>query len=382
MDATNQPKRTAPSTPPVPPAASPAAESPAGATTGTDTFSKSVLLAELGLSPEGHFQAPEVPPADAGSAAADQAPAPVAEAEAAADEPAPQPEAAAAESESTEPAASSEPGEASGASEENPPAEPPEEEETKSPLQQRIDELTAGRKSAEEQAARLREQLAEAQARASGALEASPLAMIDNLPTLQMKRDQLVILHQWALENPDGGTMPGKEGGEPIAYSREEVARIQGQTFRLLNREVPQRAAYLQARAQADSVALQSYPWLKSVGTGYGAEVQQAIEQVPVLRSLPGYRLITANALIGEKLRAAGIRVDEALIARLRREQGAAAPAKPVPPKAPSAPARPGTVPPRTAPKASLQRSAARQLAANPGSQDALESAIAAKLSY
>lgn len=382
MDAKTQPKSAAPSTPPAPPAASPAAESPAGAITGS-TFSKSELLAELGLSPEGHFQAPELP-ADAESAAADPAPAtPVAEADPAAGEPAPQSAEAAAESDTPEPAARSEIDPESGAPTEPSPAEPPKEEEPKSPLQQRIDELTAARKSAEEQAARLREQLAETQARNSGAFEASPLATIEDFPALQEKRDQLFLLHQWAIENPDGGAMPGKDGN-PVEYTRAEVARIEGQTFRMLNRDIPQRAAYLQARAQADAAALQSYPWLKSVGTGYGAEVQQAIEQVPILRSLPGYRLITANAIIGEKLRSAGIRVDDALIARLRKEQGvgAAAPAKPVPPKAPPAPARPGTVPPRTAPKASLQRSAARQLAENPGSVGALESAIAAKLSY
>lgn len=270
----------------------------------------------------------------------------------------------------------------------------PKESETKA-VHERINELTARAKSAEEEAARLREHLSTVSAQQSGALAPSALATVDDIAALQAQRDRYLFLHQWALENEDGGKLPAaKEGAPEVELGREEVARIKAQTFKLLNKDVPERAQYLAAKAAAEHSAFESYPWAKDTTKGDGAVLQQAIESLPALRQIPGYRLIAANALVGEKLRQAGIKVTPELIARLKSEQTAASGKtqtpkvqtpngqthRAPPPKAPSAPARAGVLPAKVAPRVAEQKAAAKRLRDSHGSMDALEAAIAAKL--
>lgn len=259
-------------------------------------------------------------------------------------------------------------------------------------FQHRINELTSEKKSAQEEAAQLREKLSTYQARESGTLDAGALDAVDSPQELQQLRARYVSLQKWALSNPDGGKMPDGKGGE-TEFTREEVAHIHGQTFELLNTAVPQREQYLAHRARAEDAAIRSYPWLSDRTKGDGLMVQKAIEALPSLRTVPSYRIIAANAFVGEKLRAAGITVDDALIQRLVKEkagkQGAngkqqngdqnrrsAAP----PPRAPAAPGRAGSLPPRRTPAAAEIRAQEKRLSSSSGSVGDIAASIAAKL--
>lgn len=362
-----------------------------GANTG-EFVSKSDLLAELGLPPDGQIQAPAVNDATAADDASTSDLTPTTaenDKDDGADEPAAETEAASAESEK-ETAVNDDAAPKTG-EESDPPKEEEKAEKPKvSPeLQQRFDELTFNAKTAAEEAARLREQLSALKAQTSGSLEAGTLALVEDFGALQAQRDRAMALHQWAIEHPDGGTLPGGQEGKEIELSREETTRIQAKTFQLLNRDVPARAAYLQTRNAADDAAIQSYPWLKNTTGGYGIGVQSAIEALPQLRQIPSYRLIAANAFVGEKLRQAGIKIDDALIARLKTEQAAKAPGKPgagatrsamIPPRAPASAAPAGSVPARLSPRAAEQKNARQRLESNRGDMDSIEASIVAKL--
>lgn len=253
-------------------------------------------------------------------------------------------------------------------------------------VQARINELTAARKSAEEEAARLREQLAARDARDAGRLDPGALAEIDDPAKLAERKAQWSKLNAWAARhlNADEATLGDK------TYSRDQVAEMFAQTSELLTTAAPAREQFLAQRAQVESYVAQAYPWAADIHKGDGAVLQREFEKLPALRLLPNGRLLAADAFVGGALRNAGITVDARLIERLKAEQTKAKPttaarpatagAAPVRRLPPSAPARPGTLPPRTPPTQAVRKAALQRLERDSGSTRALEDAIAAAL--
>jgi hypothetical protein len=151
-----------------------------------------------------------------------------------------------------------------------------------------------------------------------------------------------------------------------------------------------------------DAEAVAVYPWLRSTKEGLGAEVQSAIEARPYLRQSPDYRTFAADAVLGAKLRASGLKLDERGLAALLKGRplrasaapgqpgiaGAAAVAtiragQPAPVRrlAPS-PARPGSLPPKLSGREAVVRQASRALANGGGSIASVEESIAAKFRW
>lgn len=399
--ATTQ-KTAASSTPPAAPATSQVAVDTQGADTGEVT-SADIALA-LGLTPEGQETDSDDESADDGaddSSADDLATAADEHLDSADDDASTDDTAATDESDdaAAEGDAAAEPGEsttteesADTATEGEPPAEAKAGRKNEV-FQQRINELSAERRSAQEEAAQLREKLSTYQARENGALDATALDTVDTPEELHKVRQRYIGLQKWAMANPDGGKMPDGKGGE-TEFSREEVAHIHAQAFERLNSDVPRREQYLNHRGAAEQEALRSYPWLSDRTKGDGQMVQKAIEAIPFLRQVPSYRIIAANAYVGEKLRRAGIQVDDALIARLTKEQAAKATGKPAasngsaqphrpaapPPRAPAAPGRAGSLPARRAPAQAQIRAQEKRMVSSSGSVDSIADSIAAKL--
>jgi hypothetical protein len=360
-----------------------------GADTG-EMFSKGDLLSELGLKPDGQIEAPTVDQEASDDTETTDAEQETAEAD---DEQVD----ATAETDTAEAESEKEPAQSDDAATETGESETPNEEQPKEgeapgkenpEVRKRIDELTYRAKTAEEREAKLREEVTALRAHSSGALDAGTLATVEDFPTLQLQRQKAFQLQQWAIEHPDGGVLPGGKDGDGVELSREETARIHAQTAQLLARDIPQRESYLYARSAADAEAVSSYPWLKSTTGGWGATVQSIIEGVPVLRQMPNYRLVAANAYVGEKLRQAGVKVDDALIARLKAEQQAKQPAAAgqpakradIPPRPPASAARPGSVPPRMSPRAAEQKANRKRVVSTRGDEGSIEASIASKL--
>jgi hypothetical protein len=250
-----------------------------------------------------------------------------------------------------------------------PPAAPPEAEANKQKhegFQSRIDELTARAKGAEEKLAAYQEQLAAYRARDEGALTPDVLDHVESPEDLAKTQQRYSALMNWAIRNPDGGKLGDRD------YSPEEVRALHAEVQTLVTEAVPARRAYLEKRAQADGEAVNFYPWLKDTTKGAGNYVQKAIEQIPALRKLPNYRMLAADAFVGQVFRGNGIRVTDDLLKRLVAEQQRT-PAKGQPtanakppgsaprpaPQPPAAPGRAGVLPPRSTPRAAAAKAGA-----------------------
>jgi hypothetical protein len=277
----------------------------------------------------------------------------------------------------------------------------------KSGAEKRIEELLRERRESdsryESQLAQLREQLSAARQDRVDPL--NPFATIDDLPELQAAERRERAIFRWALENehnPDGADMPDGKGGK-VHFEPEEIRRIKINTYDLLNQVEPRRE-FLREKTTRETAATEVYPWLRSIKEGPGAEVQKLIEDRPYLRQSPDYKLLAADAVVGARLRAAGVKLDEkslaalakgkplsavatktsggsAGVAELAKSRGTPAPGStPVRRTAPS-PARPGTLPARMTGRDAAVRHAGKALVNN-GDLDAVSNSIAAKLRW
>ena len=250
----------------------------------------------------------------------------------------------------------------------------------------RIDELTARAKSAEEKLAQASDRLASFEARDTNRLEPDVLEAIDDPAQLAAQRSRWTKLHEWAIrhEHADVATLPDGKGGTQ-EFDREQVSALKAQTFSLLNEAAPKREQFLQTRAQVDAYATQAYPWLANAKAGDGATVAKLLSDLPVLRTLPGGKLLASDAFIGGVFRAHGITVSKELIERLVKEAKASAPraGQPrasTPLRAPAAPSRPSTVPARLDRRQTQSRAAEQRITREKGSEDSLAESIAALL--
>ena len=250
----------------------------------------------------------------------------------------------------------------------------------------RIDELTARAKSAEEKLAQASDRLATFEARDTNRLDPDVLEAIDDPAQLAAQRSRWTKLHEWAIrhEHADVATLPDGKGGQQ-EFDREQVSALKAQTFSLLNEAAPKREQFLQTRAQVDAYATQAYPWLANAKAGDGATVAKLLSDLPVLRTLPGGKLLASDAFIGGVFRAHGITVSKELIERLAKEAKAGAQRTgslraSAPLRAPAAPSRPSTVPARLDRRQTQSRQAEQRITREKGSEDSLAESIAALL--
>ncbi|MEO6569461.1 MAG: hypothetical protein ABIO94_11915 [Opitutaceae bacterium] len=264
------------------------------------------------------------------------------------------------------------------------------------PAEKRIHELLARSKTAETELAQARESLAALEAVSNGTLEPGVFEHIDTIADLSKKRSNIVRLHQWALAHRDGGELPAPDGKSAnLVYDADGVAGLLSNTFQLIHEALPAREQYLREREQADAQAVTAYPWLKDTRNEQTMQVQKVIEKMPAIRRLgPNYRIVAADALIGQTFRAAGIPVDQKLIARLQAElktrptsPGAkrpAAPAEAAPVRRipPAAPRGAGVVPARVNAATVQAQAATKRLNKGDGNVNDLTASIAAGLKY
>ncbi len=269
------------------------------------------------------------------------------------------------------------------------PESKPESDETKPEAKRdgrndRIDELTGRLTAATSELAAAREQLAAYRARDEGTLTPEALDHVESRDDLQKAQQRYSALLQWAIRNPEGGKLGDRD------YTADEVRALHAEVQSLVTEAVPARREYLAKREEADREAVNFYPWLKDTTRGAGQLVQQAVAQIPAIRRLPNYRMIAADALVGQSMRQAGIRLTDTLLKRLAAEVSRSAPAakpgqpaKPAAaakPKPPAAPGRAGVLPARLEPRAAQAKAAQQRLRSSQGSEDDVAAFIASKL--
>lgn len=250
--------------------------------------------------------------------------------------------------------------------------------------QAKLAEAEAKAAAAESALAATREKLATFEAESTTRTDAGVLDTITDLDGLAAQRSRFVNLYAWAVKHPDGGALPDGKGGE-IELTRDEVANVQAEAFTIVQDGIPKREAFLRAAAAREAEALNAYPWIKETTRGIGAEAAKLLNDAPALRRLPEAKLIAADSVIGARLRAAGVTVDEATLTKMIAAAKPTAAGKPAalstPPRVPPAsPARPGVLPPRSRGNESAVRAAAQNMQRSRGSEESIAASIAAKL--
>ena len=223
--------------------------------------------------------------------------------------------------------------------------------------QARVNELTAKRREAEERAQSLEAEVSQlraaTQSKATGLQPTAenPLADVGPEQLHQRYEDAQSVLN-WAIANPDGAEVPGKDG-ETVYRSAEEVAQIRANAERELRIDLPQREQFLRAEAEATQAASTLYPDLFKPGKA-SDEGFAILERYPDLRKFPNWLTLVGHVQLGERVARGEMTVV--------RKPGAAkpnpgpAPAPKAKPSAPVSSAQPAKPDPEASRKAAQKR--------------------------
>ncbi len=146
----------------------------------------------------------------------------------------------------------------------------------------------------------------------------NPLADVEDEAKLDARLGDARKLRRFALANADGAYVDTKTGAvveleleegekapEGIAhFSKRRIGEILADTEELLNEHGPKRRKFLQDRTAAEADAVQEFPALKNRNSQVALDVEAQLRRSPALRSVPGIRLILADAFIGRHARA------------------------------------------------------------------------------
>lgn len=254
--------------------------------------------------------------------------------------------------------------------------EEPEPEAT--PVQKRINKLTAQKKELQAKLTALETE--HATLKAGGLkpgqpvplvpLAEDPLSHLSSAEDVQAKIQQAKAAIAWCKANKNGGQVPKEPGSaERVELTAEDVEATREEQEAILNEHAPARLQWLQRFDEAHAQALTAYPDVFKAGTKDNAFVREVIKHVPGLARHPLHELF-----IGDMIAGAGVRMGTHKLVRVTPPAAAG--------KAAAAPA-PGTAATGKAPSAarpSLAASAAapapRPRGARPDTSATMERAL------
>jgi len=180
-------------------------------------------------------------------------------------------------------------------------------------VQKRIDKLTALRKSAEEQAEKLKGELEQLKLQVesnkpTGIViskdESLPYAHINSLAEIDAEIAQARQVRRWCEENSDGVIVQNPDGTES-EYSTDDVKRIKLNAIDALEEHLPKRLNYVQTKEKVDSIAYKEYPWLKDRSSKERQIAEAFIKALPQITRFPDFNIIIGDYINGVKTREA-----------------------------------------------------------------------------
>jgi len=285
------------------------------------------LLSGSGVLPEQPTPAPETPPSPITPPAPEQVPDPQPPAEP--QPPAPETTPVPGETPPTPPA---------------PDTEPPLPPEVQASVDRRIGQVVAQREGFREQleteqratqglraqVGQLTQQLNQASIAAAQAQGASPLLLVQDETQLMQEEQKMRNFLQWADEYEEEG-FPGDENSP--AFTPKEIRTRRKEIERELM-IVPQARQALQRRRQVTAYAATVYPTLADPQSEDFRMLQNVLQMVPGLRSIPD-----AHLFVGDMI--AGFRIRKARQPQAQQAQAATPPPAPTPPAMPQGGAAP-----------------------------------------
>jgi hypothetical protein len=187
--------------------------------------------------------------------------------------------------------------------------EPEEKQELPDGVQARIDRLTAQKREFEESVSHLQQENAKlkTQLETGPAPAPTPEDPLNGVYTYQDLEERLAATkatRDWAWQNLDGGLVQtNKETGETRELSGQEVKQLLSLSNKMIDEHIPRRKAYLDARIDFDRQADTYYPDLQKSDSNLSRTVAAWVKAAPEVTRFPDFRLIIADALVGQKLR-------------------------------------------------------------------------------
>ncbi len=186
-----------------------------------------------------------------------------------------------------------------------------EQEEVSRGVQKRIDKLTAKRKEAEAEIAKLKEEV-EALKNTTAtpkSVESSdePFSNLNTIAEIEAEIAQARSVRNWAEENADGYTET-KENGEEVYYDPAKIRQIKVNAMKALEEGLPKRLQYIQARDQVEQIAVKEYPWWKDKTAKERQIAEQFLNAFPSIKRFPDYKMVIGDYIRGVRAREAAVK--------------------------------------------------------------------------
>lgn len=186
-----------------------------------------------------------------------------------------------------------------------------EQEEVSRGVQKRIDKLTAKRKEAEAEIAKLKEEVealkSATPARREPEVDGEPFSNLNTLAEIEAEIAQARAVRNWAEANADGYTETNDKG-EEIYYDPAKIRQIKVNAMKALEEGLPKRYQYVQARDQIDQIATKEYPWWKDKTAKERQIAEQFISAFPSIKKFPDYKMVIGDYIRGVRAREAAIK--------------------------------------------------------------------------
>jgi chromosome segregation ATPase len=174
-------------------------------------------------------------------------------------------------------------------------------------VQKRIDKLTAKRKEAEEELAKLRKEVDELKQaapsqRQSVVLPDVPHSDLNSVAEIEAEIAQARQVRDWAEANADGFNATDAEGNE-THYDPAQIRQIKINAMKAIETTLPQRYQYIQTRDSIDNLVAKEYPWWKDKTSKERQVAEQFLDAFPHIRKFPDYKMVIGDYIRGVRAR-------------------------------------------------------------------------------
>lgn len=174
-------------------------------------------------------------------------------------------------------------------------------------VQKRIDKLTAKRKEAEEEIAKLKAEVENLKQTTSNRQQSViipdvPHSDLNTIAEIEAEIAQARSVRDWAEANADGFTHTDNEGNE-THYDPAQVRQIKINAMKAIETTLPQRFQYIQARDQIENLVSKEYPWWKDKTSKERQIAEQFLQAFPHIKKFPDYKMVIGDYLRGVRLR-------------------------------------------------------------------------------
>lgn len=169
-------------------------------------------------------------------------------------------------------------------------------------FQKRIDKLTYMRKQAEEQVAKLTEEVNSYKAKLEQveAVQSMPTPTLDNPfadltdeTKIKAEYETARDLRYKCEENPEGFSI-----GEKF-FSSEEVREMRINAMKAMELHLPKQLQFVKARAEFDKSAIEQYPWYNKPESSEYKLAQEVMKNFKQFKSYPDYKLFVGDYVQG-----------------------------------------------------------------------------------